>query len=189
MNKAIKQTVLLLTLVLGSGLALAAFAQHADHQDKSSKKSDQKAPAEAKFLSKGDGIESCPVSGEKLASKTLKADFYGRTVYFCCEDCLAAAKKQPELYVKKTEAEQKEALKGIAAKEQDHSDHHAKDANKPEAKFLGKGDGITTCPVTGEAINKEVKAEINGRTIYACCADCLESVKKNPELYLKPITK
>ena len=80
-------------------------------------------------------------------------------------------------------------MKGIAAKEADHSEHHAKDASKPEAKFLGKGDGITTCPVTGEAISKEVKAEINGRTIYACCADCLEAVKKNPELYLKPISK
>lgn len=189
MNKAIKHVALFLTLVLLSGLALAAVAQHADHQDKSGKHADKNASGETKFLAKGDGIDSCPVSGEKLESKNLKAEFYGRTVYFCCEDCLAAAKKNPELYIKKTEAEQKEAVKGIAAKEADHAEHHAKDAAKPEVKFLGKGDGITTCPVTGEPINKEVKAEINGRTVYACCADCLESVKKNPELYLKPITK
>ncbi|MFN7930094.1 MAG: hypothetical protein U0Y68_19650 [Blastocatellia bacterium] len=180
MNKTYQKLTLLLACLLLSGLTLAAFAQHSDHQEKAGQKT------EAKFLGKGDGIESCPVSGEKIESKDFKADFYGRTVYFCCEHCLAAAQKNPELYVKKTEAEQKEAVKGIAAKEHDHSEHNA---GKSEVKFLGKGDGITTCPVTGEPINKEIKAEINGRTIYACCADCLETVKKNPELYLKPVTK
>lgn len=185
MNNSIKQHAFLLTLTLLGGLVFAAFAQHADHQDKSGKQ----APAEGKFLAKGDGVESCPVSGEKLESKNVKADFYGRTVYFCCEDCLATAKKQPELYIKKTEAEQKEAVKGIAAKENHHGDHHAKEGNKAEAKFLGKGDGVTTCPVTGEPINKEVKAEIDGRIVYACCPGCLDTVKKNPELYLKPASK
>lgn len=52
-------------------------------------------------------------------------------------------------------------------------------------KFLGKGDGITTCPVTGEPVDKNVKAEIAGRTVYFCCASCRAAVQKNPELYLK----
>lgn len=52
--------------------------------------------------------------------------------------------------------------------------------------FLGKGDGITTCPVTGEPVNKDVKAELMGRTVYFCCENCREVVKKNPEKYLKP---
>lgn len=64
---------------------------------------------------------------------------------------------------------------------------HPLPGTKPEAKaFLGKGDGVTTCPVTGEPIDKNVSAEINGKTICFCCASCRDTVKKNPELYLKP---
>src|SRR5262249_28920483 len=32
--------------------------------------------------------------------------------------------------------------------------------------FRGKGDGVRTCPVTGEPINKSMKAQIKGRTVY-----------------------
>jgi len=66
-----------------------------------------------------------------------------------------------------------------------HKEHPLPDV-KPEAKkFLGKGDGVTTCPVTGEAVDKNISAEINGKTVYFCCASCRDAVKKNPELYLK----
>jgi quercetin dioxygenase-like cupin family protein len=60
------------------------------------------------------------------------------------------------------------------------------EAPKTEAKFLGKGDGVTTCPVTGEPIDKNINAQINGRTVYFCCANCRDTVVKNPALYLKP---
>ena len=53
-------------------------------------------------------------------------------------------------------------------------------------KFLGKGNGVTTCPVTGEPVDKSMKATINGRTIYFCCASCIAVVTKNPNLYLTP---
>lgn len=57
---------------------------------------------------------------------------------------------------------------------------------KPEANsFLGKGDGVTACPVTGESVNNTFNAEIYGRRVYFCCANCRDAVKKNPELYLK----
>lgn len=168
-----------LAAIIICGLTFSAVAQEAEKHDHQK----QENKGETKFLAKGDGITSCPVSGEKLESKTIFAEFYGRKVYFCCDDCLAAAKKNPDAYVKKTEAEQIEAVKNIAAKSNGHADHHA--ANNSEAKFLGKGDGVETCPVTGEKVNKSLKAEIQGHTVYVCCADCLEAVKKNPELYLK----
>jgi hypothetical protein len=66
-----------------------------------------------------------------------------------------------------------------------HKEHPLPDARSETKKFLGKGDGVTTCPVTGEPVDKEVSAEINGRTVYFCCASCRDAVKKNPELYLK----
>jgi YHS domain-containing protein len=122
--------------------------------------------SEKKFLGKGDGIDTCPVTGEAV-DKTLKGEVNGRTFYVCCAGCLDTVKKNPELYLK-------------PEKKSDHEAHTAGDG-----KFLGKGDGIETCPVTGEAISKDVKAVINGRTVYACCPGCIEKVKQHPDLYLK----
>jgi hypothetical protein len=65
--------------------------------------------------------------------------------------------------------------------------HELPDATpKAGTKLLGKGDGITTCPVTGAPVDKNVSAEISGRAGYFCCLSCRDIVVKNPELYLKP---
>lgn len=68
-----------------------------------------------------------------------------------------------------------------------HKEHPAPPKPKavPRAAFLGMGDGITTCPVTGEPIVKSVSAEIQGKTVYFCCAGCIETVQKDPSRYLK----
>ena len=201
MNSVSRKLVVIISLLLLSGLTVTSFAQKSAKR-KASAKVTKVAKVEDKFLAKGDGIESCPVSGDKLENKTHKAMFFGREVYFCCDDCVATAKKNPELYVKKTAAEQIKAVQGLTAKvvepqrgikllgvqgvpAKPEEHHHAAPATGIVAKFLGKGDGIESCPVTGEPIDKNIKAEINGKTVYACCAGCLEKVKKNPELYLK----
>ncbi|MBP6824664.1 MAG: transcriptional regulator [Acidobacteria bacterium] len=44
-------------------------------------------------------METCPVTGEPV-NKEIKFGFFGRTVYFCCESCLEAAKKNPEKFIK-----------------------------------------------------------------------------------------
>jgi len=41
--------------------------------------------------------------------------------------------------------------------------------------------------VTGEPVNKNLKYEVNGRAFYVCCEGCADAVKKNPDLYLKPV--
>lgn len=124
------------------------------------------APSDSKFLGKGDGIDTCPVTGEAV-NKTLKAEVNGRTFYVCCEGCIDTVKKSPDLYLK--------------------PEKKAASASAPAAgsTFLGKGDGVTTCPVTGEPISKDISAEIGGHTVYACCPGCLAKVKANPSLYLK----
>lgn len=67
-----------------------------------------------------------------------------------------------------------------------HKRHELPDAlPQAEQKFLGKGDGVTTCPVTGEPVDKNISAEIYGRTVYFCCPSCRDTVVKSPELYLK----
>jgi YHS domain-containing protein len=67
-----------------------------------------------------------------------------------------------------------------------HKSHPLPGTETKTTGFLGKGDGITTCPVTGEPVNKEIKFGFYGRTVYFCCEGCRDTVKKNPELYLKP---
>lgn len=189
MHKIFNTFVLTLTLVFVSGLATAALA-HKGHKapQKTAKATKKSAKGAVKFLAQGDGIDTCLVSGEKLESKTISAEFYGRTVYFCCNDCKETALKNPAAYVKKTEAEQLAAAKSVAGKQGGHGDHHA-EPKAGEAKFLGKGDGVETCPVTGEAIDKSVSVEVHGKTVYACCPGCLDKIKNHPELYLKAAAK
>lgn len=68
-----------------------------------------------------------------------------------------------------------------------HKEHPAppKPGASVKTKFLGLGDGVKTCPVTGEPISKSVTATIQGKTVYFCCPGCVEKVEKNPKLYLK----
>jgi YHS domain-containing protein len=47
----------------------------------------------------------------------------------------------------------------------------------------------TTCPVMGEAINKSLYVDYNGKRIYVCCKLCIDSVKKDPEMYIKKLEK
>jgi YHS domain-containing protein len=52
-------------------------------------------------------------------------------------------------------------------------------------EFAGKGDGITTCPVSGEPVNKDIWAEIKGRKVYFCCANCRAKALKDPDKYIR----
>ncbi len=45
----------------------------------------------------------------------------------------------------------------------------------------------TTCPVTGDAIDKKLFVDYQGKRIYVCCADCLAKVKKDPEAAIKKL--
>src|SRR5262245_23643522 len=80
-----------------------------------------------------------------------------------------------------------------SVKKDEKAGHHhdqpaveTQDAQKGEKEFLGKGDGILTCPVMGGEVDKNLKFEWKGHTYYVCCEGCLDTLKKNPELYLKP---
>ncbi|MFN0120756.1 MAG: hypothetical protein ACKV2V_09665 [Blastocatellia bacterium] len=190
----------MLTATALLGVLMIAGLAHGTHDNKGKKAPAAQKGKSAKFLGMGDGMDTCPVTGEAIKSKTVSAELMGRTVYFCCPGCMATAKKAPAKYIKKTHEEQLAAIKAnVKPGEQaaEHGDHHAaaKPAKKDEhaghdapagaAKFLGKGDGVTTCPVTGEAIDKSVKVDVAGRTVYACCEGCLDKIKTSPDLYLK----
>jgi YHS domain-containing protein len=207
MKSHTKQLSFLLSLAIVSLLTVSTLAQKKDSHHKHQHANETRVAKAGNFLGQGDGLETCPVTGDAIHSKDIKGAFFGRTVYFCCPSCLVKAKKSPAAYLKKTQEEQTAVMANVAkseghdhhgaaektagnlAKTETHDDHGAaeqtQEAKKGEKQFLGKGDGIETCPVTGEPVNKDIKAEIKGRTIYACCPDCLDTVKNEPDLYLK----
>ncbi len=45
----------------------------------------------------------------------------------------------------------------------------------------------TVCPVMGGEINKDVYADYNGKRVYFCCQNCLNTFKKDPEKYMKKL--
>ncbi|GAB4370640.1 MAG: hypothetical protein OHK0021_13420 [Bryobacter sp.] len=74
--------------------------------------------------------------------------------------------------------------KGLAVM---HKEHPLPETPKAEeAAFAGKGDGIKTCPVTGETVDKNVSAELLGRKVFFCCASCRDAAVANPKKFLKP---
>ena len=46
----------------------------------------------------------------------------------------------------------------------------------------------TECPVLGGAIDKSLFVDYKGKRIYVCCAGCIETVKADPEKFLKILT-
>jgi YHS domain-containing protein len=42
----------------------------------------------------------------------------------------------------------------------------------------------TTCPIMGQAINKDVFVEYKGTKVYFCCAGCEQKFNADPEKYV-----
>ncbi len=85
----------------------------------------------------------CPVSG-KDAVKTSAVDYKGAKVYFCCENCPAAFKKDT-----------------------------AKFASKANAQLVSTGQAKEVkCPLTGNKLNPEQTVEIAGVKVSFCCGNC-----------------
>jgi len=57
---------------------------------------------------------TCPVMGAAI-NKNIYVDYNGKRVYFCCNGCPEAFKKDPEKYIKKLESEGVELEKVPAA--------------------------------------------------------------------------
>ena len=45
----------------------------------------------------------------------------------------------------------------------------------------------STCPVTGDPIDKKLFVDYQGKRIYVCCSSCIDSVKKDPERFIKKL--
>jgi len=47
----------------------------------------------------------------------------------------------------------------------------------------------TTCPIMGEAIDKNLYVDHKGKRIYVCCSGCIAQIKKNPDFYIQQLEK
>lgn len=56
---------------------------------------------------------TCPVSGDD-ADPTMTTEYKGRTLAFCCEDCIKEFEKNPKKYLAKLEKQEKEREKEAA---------------------------------------------------------------------------
>ncbi len=100
----------------------------------------------------------CPIGGHKIDKKTY-VDTQGQRVYFCCGDCVAKFKADPE-----------KAFAKLAA-----------DGVVPEN--VQKDD-----PVCGHALaSKTIAADWKGRRVYLCSDACKEAFSKDPAKYLKAL--
>jgi len=112
-------------------------------------------------------IDYCIVSGEKLGGMgdPVKFDYEGREIEFCCGNCIATFKKDPEKYLNKLDA-------AIIEKQS---------ATYP----------LSTCVVSGEKLGsdmgKPVDMVYNNELVRFCCNGCVKDFKKDPDKYMKKI--
>ena len=102
---------------------------------------------------------TCPVTGNPI-DKAVHIDFQGQRIYFCCDQCPAKFKADPEKYFAKLAAEGVQ-LENIQ----------------------------TTCPVSGEKLEHgdmgdPVAHVYQGRTVMFCCSSCVKKFDKEPAKYL-----
>jgi YHS domain-containing protein len=99
-GEAMKKIFYVLTIACALAISAAAHEGHDGKKHDNKQTAAKGKAAKSEFKGKGDGVETCPVTGEPITNKDVKANMFGRTVYFCCESCRDAAKKNPERYLK-----------------------------------------------------------------------------------------
>jgi YHS domain-containing protein len=158
---------------------------------------------------------TCPMSGG-AAKQDHAVDFQGKKVYFCCEKCPEAFKKDPAKVAAKVYLQLLETKQAIQvacplsghdidgtvvctignAKVQvccEDCQSKIKDASADEkiALAFGKPDKAYTlqavCPVSGKDIKTSVSVEHEGKKVYFCCPGCPDAFKKDPAKFVEKL--
>jgi len=105
-----------------------------------------------------------PVTGEKLGSKPVAADYNGRQLLFASQKNADQFKADPKTYLAKVDKQMIEQQKALYP--------------------------LTTCVVSGDKLGgmgEGVDVIFNNRLVRLCCADCQKDLAKDPAKYLKQI--
>lgn len=66
-------------------------------------------------------------------------------------------------------------------------DDEGKHKEHSDAGQLAAKKAQSTCPVMGGNVNKALFVEYDGKRLYVCCKECLETVKKDPAKYISKL--
>ena len=114
---------------------------------------------------------TCPVTDEKVDPDVATTQYKGKTVGFCCADCVKDFNKDPAKYMKKVEAEEAK---------------NKKDAKKGEQPAAEKSVAVNKfCPVENEnAVDATVAmSTYKGKKVGFCCEDCIKKFEQDPDAY------
>ncbi|MBM3288751.1 MAG: hypothetical protein FJY92_01230 [Candidatus Hydrogenedentes bacterium] len=107
-------------------------------------------------------LDKCPLSGKALTDEAVVAVKDGREFKFCCNGCKGKLDSDTASVIGKADA-------AIIEKQK---------ASYP----------LDTCIMSGEKLgDKAVDAVINNRLVRVCCADCVDSFKKDVAGNLKKL--
>ena len=96
----------------------------------------------------------CPVMGGD-ARKDIYSIHDGKIYHFCCPACVPEFRKDPAKFIAKLRPAEE----------------------KKQAKIEIAGNEF--CPVTGEAVDKNITAVKDGKLYYLCCEDCVAKFLKD----------
>jgi YHS domain-containing protein len=149
----------LASLLVACCLLVSAGAFAAD-----AKKADDKKPKAVNV--------NCPVTGEKVDPEVATTTYKGKTVGFCCADCIKDFNKEPAKYMKKVDEDVAKQKKDAAKK----GEQPAADSTKVVNKF---------CPVEKDnAVDPTAPTtSYKGKTVGFCCDDCIKKFERDPDSF------
>lgn len=142
---------------------------------------------------------TCPVTRGPLGSmgKPILVDVAGRSVYVCCAGCIDALRRSPEKYLTAGNSPgrpmNQEQYPGAPPSSLSGSSAVNIPAEMKGVALLPASEQAAamrqrTCPVTSGplgSMGKPIRVDVAGRSIYVCCAGCVNAVKQNPQKYLR----
>ncbi len=167
-------------------------------------------PAEAKAAAADDDTAYCPVTSKKLTDFSISTKYRNKLVYFADKEALEKFTQEADPYLDAVKAQWKalrprrvQVLCPVTGKPCDEqfsaplghgSVHFAsaealetwkKESKSYEAKLDACYTFQTNCLVCGHEVSPDLSVDIKGRKIYTACGGCVETIKGNPEKYLK----
>ena len=167
----------LLCAVLAVGITASIAAPSQKSEGTSKKKDVKPKPINAK----------CPVQGEDI-DPDVTTTYKGKTVAFCCKDCIDEFKKDPEKYMKQIAADNKKAEDAKKnGKDKGKSDGGKSEGGKSEGS-KAEGKAVKTvnalCLIhTDDAVDPTVTTTYKGKVIGFCCEDCQKKFDLDPDAY------
>lgn len=191
-------------------LSSSALAQNKFKTHRADEEQQQESRAEGRKDAKSAGGVMCVVMTDKPIDKKHHVKYQGKEVYFCCARCKAKFEKDPTPYEEAVKAQwaamkplrvqvkcpndDKPVDKAVFVKNKDYDEIHFcckdckaawdKDSKAMRARLDSCFTYQTECPVEGGPIDPTASTEYQGKTIYLCCADCIDKFKADPAKYL-----